>query len=62
MNKAVHKVKAVMPDAPASDSAICLPDRDARIAEIAYLKAERRGFKPGHEMDDWLDAEKEFSL
>lgn len=31
----------------------------ARIAEVAYLKAERRGFAPGRELDDWLEAERE---
>jgi hypothetical protein len=33
--------------------------REARIAERAYWRAERRGFAPGHELDDWLDAEKD---
>ena len=37
-------------------------DRDARIAELAYLKAESRGFEPGHELEDWLEAEQEFLL
>ena len=46
----------------ASDDAIYLPDRDVRIAELAYLKAESRGFEPGHELDDWLEAEQEFLL
>jgi hypothetical protein len=46
----------------ASDDAIYLPDRDARIAELAFLKAESRGFEPGHELDDWLEAEQEFLL
>jgi hypothetical protein len=46
----------------ASDDAIYRPDRDARIAELAYLKAESRGFEPGHELDDWLEAEQEFLL
>ena len=41
---------------------ICLPDGDARIAELAYYKAERRGFELGHELDDWLEAEREFLL
>jgi hypothetical protein len=27
------------------------------IAEAAYYIAERRGFEPGAEMDDWLEAE-----
>ncbi|MDD5462399.1 MAG: DUF2934 domain-containing protein [Methylococcales bacterium] len=31
------------------------------IAERAYRKAEKRGFEPGHEMDDWLEAEREIS-
>jgi len=30
-----------------------------RVAEAAYYKAEARGFEPGHEVDDWLDAERE---
>jgi hypothetical protein len=34
-------------------------DRDARVAEVAYLRAEQRGFWPGYELDDWLAAEKE---
>lgn len=38
-----------------------LPDggRSADIARLAYAKAEARGFAPGHEMDDWLEAEAE---
>jgi len=34
-------------------------DRRAMIAESAYLRAERRGFAPGHEEADWLAAEEE---
>jgi len=30
------------------------------IAHAAYLRAERRGFAPGHEIDDWLAAEADF--
>lgn len=33
--------------------------RRAMIAEAAYLRAERRGFVPGFEEDDWLTAEQE---
>jgi len=33
--------------------------RRALIAESAYLRAERRGFAPGHETEDWLAAEAE---
>jgi hypothetical protein len=31
----------------------------SRIAVLAYYKAEVRGYEPGHEMQDWLDAEAE---
>jgi hypothetical protein len=30
-----------------------------QIAEVAYFSAERRGFSPGYELDDWLQAEQE---
>jgi hypothetical protein len=33
--------------------------RRALIAEAAYLRAEQRGFAPGHETEDWLAAEVE---
>ena len=29
------------------------------IRRLAYLMAERRGFQPGHETEDWLSAERE---
>jgi len=29
------------------------------IAWAAYVRAENRGFVPGAELDDWLDAERE---
>jgi hypothetical protein len=32
------------------------------IAEIAYFKAQQRGFVPGHELDDWYEAEQELGL
>lgn len=33
--------------------------RRAMIAEAAYFRAERRGFAPGFELDDWLASEHE---
>lgn len=39
------------------------PDAEERlkaIATAAYYKAEERGFVPGLELDDWLEAEAEF--
>ena len=36
-----------------------IEDRAVSISKLAYLKAERRGFAPGHELEDWLAAENE---
>ncbi|HKE93136.1 MAG TPA: DUF2934 domain-containing protein, partial [Povalibacter sp.] len=33
--------------------------REERIAISAYWRAAKRQFAPGHELDDWLDAERE---
>lgn len=40
---------------PAIDAGV----RRAMIAEAAYYRAERRGFAPGQELDDWVAAEAE---
>lgn len=32
---------------------------DRRIAESAYYKAEKRGFEPGFEEQDWIESEKD---
>jgi hypothetical protein len=44
----------VDPDAAWDDE-----DRLEMIASNAYYRAERRGFLPGHELADWLEAERE---
>ena len=39
-----------------------LDDEEAKhrmIAEAAYFVAETRGFSPGYELEDWLQAEQE---
>ncbi len=51
-----NAVPAVMIDSESEPEA---GDRLQRIATIAYYKAEARGFVPGLEMDDWLQAEAE---
>ena len=33
--------------------------RHQMIAQAAYFRAQRRGFEPGHELEDWLAAETE---
>jgi hypothetical protein len=30
-----------------------------QIAEAAYYRAKERGFEPGHELEDWIEAESE---
>jgi hypothetical protein len=30
-----------------------------RIAEAAYFRAKQRNFEPGHELEDWIEAESE---
>ncbi len=53
----------------ASAPAVTRPDRSAtdpnnrqeHIAMAAYYRAEARGFVPGLELDDWLDAETEYN-
>jgi hypothetical protein len=42
-----------------SPPAISAEERYKLIAHHAYLRAERRGFAPGNEVDDWLQAESE---
>jgi len=34
-------------------------DHETRVRIAAYLRAERRGFTPGYEIEDWLAAEAE---
>lgn len=54
--KRVQPKKTAVPPAGVTVSADV---RRGMIAEAAYLRAERRGFAPGHEEEDWLAAEKE---
>jgi len=60
------------PDAPASgviQTAVSprRPDLSAEeiyklVQETAYYKAKARGFAPGHEVQDWIEAEAEVRL
>lgn len=57
LKKAKHELGSD-PEEPCNT--VDFPDRNARIAELAYYKAEQRNFEPGYELDDWLAAEREF--
>ena len=58
--------KVISKDAPStnadrsspSDEPVAVSHRYC-IATAAYYKAEARGFEPGHELNDWLQAEAE---
>jgi hypothetical protein len=52
------RARKAAPDKPAP-AEVTSEARRALIAEAAYLRAERRGFEPGHETEDWLAAEDE---
>jgi Protein of unknown function (DUF2934) len=47
------------PSTPPVRARVTPEARRALIAENAYHRAERRGFEPGHEHEDWLAAEAE---
>lgn len=34
-------------------------ERREMIAIAAYFRAQKRGFEPGHELEDWVEAETE---
>jgi len=45
--------------APGSETTPTDVSREDRVRLAAYAAAERRGFVPGHEVEDWLAAEQE---
>jgi hypothetical protein len=56
-DEARGRLDAVGPASPGE-----VPDPQTRqrmIAESAYYRAEQRGFAPGGELQDWLEAEAE---
>lgn len=69
----IRRLKALLPESgaePATATAtevdpvaqpprITAEERRRRIAELAYFKAERRGFRNGSAEWDWLEAEAE---
>ena len=51
-----ESARGMRPDGPTVLSA---DERRAMIEQAAYFRAERRGFTPGHEGEDWIAAERE---
>ena len=59
--KSLRKPSIVKSDSRSSDSrSNVLPiNLEDEVRRLAYEMAERRGFEPGHENEDWLAAERE---
>ena len=56
--KPIAKPRAATPPQP-EDEMQEMGEVQRRIAVAAYYRAEQRGFEPGHELEDWIAAEKE---
>ncbi len=54
-NDSGRSTRAARQPTPSAASDDC--PREQMIAEAAYFRAEQRGFAPGNEMSDWLQAE-----
>lgn len=54
-----HPLRFSLPPDGLPDQRRRQEERHQRIATAAYLRAERRNFAPGHELEDWLAAEAE---
>jgi hypothetical protein len=51
--------EAVHPADEGGEAALADADIEQQIALAAYFKAEQRGFEPGYDIEDWLEAERE---
>jgi hypothetical protein len=58
---ATKKPAATRTAAKSKSSKVSPEQRYLMICEAAYYKAERRGFSPENEIQDWLDAESEIN-
>jgi hypothetical protein len=54
--------QSICPISPMSNLLMEPPARHELIAQAAYFRAQRRGFEPGHECEDWLAAEAEVDM
>jgi Protein of unknown function (DUF2934) len=59
--KRTGKTGVKSPVTDALPNSINLEERWNMIAVAAYHKAEKRGFVPGYELQDWAEAEKEIA-
>lgn len=65
MSKKIGAEKTQKPDVSMREAVIepCMAEevRDRWIAVAAYYRAAQRGFTENRELDDWLEAEREFN-
>jgi hypothetical protein len=61
--------KTPAPAEPAPSTAVEAKETEENVSEIngmiataAYFLAEERGFAPGHELEDWLEAERRIKV
>ena len=59
MAVAVKSTQAKAEVRPASGPALSAEERERFVAQAAYFRAEKRGFAPGCELQDWVEAEAE---
>jgi hypothetical protein len=57
--RAPRKTLAITKVEPAVTQFLDPERRAGLISEAAYYRAEKRGFAPGNEVEDWLSAESE---
>jgi hypothetical protein len=55
----VKSKQAKAEDRPVGGSSISAQERERFVAQAAYFRAEKRGFAPGYELQDWIEAEAE---
>jgi len=62
MKTSREQSKAANPPTANQQQASSAPGQNTadQIAIAAYLKAQARGFEPGHELEDWFAAEAEY--
>ena len=53
--------RSTPPPPPSGDAQVDVSAEELRqlISEAAYYRAKQRGFAPGHELEDWIQAEQE---
>jgi len=56
---ATASARKAAPRKPRTGNGVAPQERQRRIAEAAYLRAEQRGFQGGDPISDWLAAEAE---